>query len=323
MNTLKYIILLFFISIQLFGQFPGAAGTLGSTAMHKDSSAFVAWANNCTVLRGYQDISNPTLGHTDIGDNTSATNNAGEHGVVSLGDGGIAILTFQNPISNGVGFDFAVFENAFDDYFLELAFVEVSSDGINFFRFPATSTTQTNTQIGPWDYVGDPTKINNLAGKYKALYGTPFDLQELDGINGLNINAVTHIKIIDVVGSINPLYATYDKNNNAINDPFPTGFPNGGFDLDAVGVINQLSTSINEKEKSVSFLMYPNPAKANQPINVVCDTEIEEISVYKAYGQIVFNGNVNNLKQYEFENGIYFLQIKTKNGLGIQKLIIQ
>lgn len=323
MNTLKYIILLFFISTQLFGQFPGAAGTLGSTAMHKDSSAFVAWANNCTVLRGYQDISNPTLGYTDVGDNTSATNNAGEHGVVSLGDGGIAILTFQNPISNGVGFDFAVFENAFDDYFLELAFVEVSSDGINFFRFPATSTTQTNTQIGPWDYVGDPTKINNLAGKYKALYGTPFDLQELDGINGLNINAVTHVKIIDVVGSINPLYATYDKNNNTINDPFPTGFPNGGFDLDAVGVINQLPTSINEKEKFVSFSMYPNPAKANQAINVFCDNEIEEISVYKAYGQIVFNGNVNDLKQFEFENGIYFVQIKTKNGLGIQKLIIQ
>jgi hypothetical protein len=115
---------------------------------------------------------------------------------------GSAILTFQNPISNGTGFDFAIFENSFNDVFLELAFVEVSSDGVNYIRFPATSNTQTTTQIGPFDNTGDATKLNNLSGKYRAQYGTPFDLQELTGNPLLNINAITHIKIIDVVGSI-------------------------------------------------------------------------------------------------------------------------
>jgi len=59
------------------------------------------------------------------------------------------------------GFDFAVFENSFNDSFLELAFVEVSSDGINFVRFPATSNTQTDVQITGFGTI-DPTYINNL-----------------------------------------------------------------------------------------------------------------------------------------------------------------
>ena len=36
-----------------------------------------------------------------------------------VGDGGSAILTFDTPIANGPGFDFAVFENGFSDTFLE------------------------------------------------------------------------------------------------------------------------------------------------------------------------------------------------------------
>ena len=45
---------------------------------------------------------------------------------VSLGDGGYAVVTFDKPITNGPGYDFAVFENGLNDSFLELAFVVVS-----------------------------------------------------------------------------------------------------------------------------------------------------------------------------------------------------
>ena len=40
------------------------------------------------------------------------------------------------------------------------------------------------------------------------------------------------------VGSINPLYATYDSLGNMVNDPWPTNGASSGCDLDAVGVIN-------------------------------------------------------------------------------------
>ncbi|MEZ4549679.1 MAG: hypothetical protein R2874_04140 [Desulfobacterales bacterium] len=51
---------------------------------------------------------------------------------VVLGRGGSIILTFDPPVENGEGWDFAVFENSFNDFNLELAFVEVSSNGTDF-----------------------------------------------------------------------------------------------------------------------------------------------------------------------------------------------
>lgn len=321
----KTLVLAFMLLLQkfLFSQFPGPVGTAGSTAIHKDSSIFVAWASACKVQRGYQDIANPNLGKASFGDSSLALGAAGSNGVVSLGDGGFAIVTFQNPIRNGEGFDFAIFENSFSDVFLELAFVEVSSDGINYFRFPATSNTQTTAQIGPFDNASDATKLNNLAGKYRALYGTPFDLQELSGVNGLDVNHITHIKIIDAVGSINPLFATYDINNNSINDPFPTAFASGGFDLDAVGVIHQQPTARIQKNNAVQFHIYPNPLLQNQKLTIQGNENIIEIEIKNAAGVIVKKLSPKELIHMEFKSGLYFLQITTVKGVAQSKLIVK
>jgi hypothetical protein len=167
-------------------------------------------------------------------------NNAG---VLSLGDAGSIILGFAQPITNGAGYDFAVFENGFTSgslAYLELAFVEVSSNGADFFRFNATSLTPTATQIGSFGLL-DATNLNNLAGKYVGSFGTPFDLGELAGTSPLlGVNNVQFVRLIDVVGTINPLYATLDGQGNIVNDPWPTAFGSSGFDLDAVGVLNQV-----------------------------------------------------------------------------------
>jgi hypothetical protein len=56
----------------------------------------------------------------------------------------------------------------------------------------------------------------------------------------LDIGSVTHVRIVDVVGSISPLFGTRDASGRLINDPFATPFASGGFDLDGVGVINQV-----------------------------------------------------------------------------------
>ncbi|MBN8702286.1 MAG: T9SS C-terminal target domain-containing protein [Bacteroidetes bacterium] len=224
-------------------QYAPAVGIPGTTAMHKDSSLFVGWATNCTIQPGFQDISSVSLGYAAAGDSSFAVGVAGANATVSLGDGGAATVTFMQPIFNGQGFDFAVFENSFSDSFLELAFVEVSSDGTNYFRFPSHSLTDTTTQVGTFGTL-DPTKINNLAGKYRAMYGTPFDLEELPDTNLLDKNSITHVRIVDVVGSVNAMYASYDSYGNKVNDPWPTPFPSGGFDLDAVGVIHQKGTGL-------------------------------------------------------------------------------
>ena len=132
-----------------------------------------------------------------------------------------------------------MFENSFNDNFLELAFVEVSSDGENFVRFRASSLTDATTQVGSNGSV-DPTMLNNLAGKYRVGYGTPFDLEELRGKAGLDIDHVTHVRIVDVVGTIDPQYATRDWKGRIVNDPYPTNdtvWGSGGFDLTGVAVL--------------------------------------------------------------------------------------
>ncbi len=244
MNKAIFMILIllgFMSSFAIAGPYAPAAGQAGSTAIYKDDSAFVAWASGCDVVRGLMDISDPSKGYASYGSADKALGKAvgDSYDVVSLGDGGYATLTFNAPIYDGPGWDFAVFENGFSDTYLELAFVEVSSDGVNFFRFDSVSLTQTNTQVGGFASL-DTTNIHNLAGKYRQGYGTPFDLSELDGIAGLDINNVTHIRIVDVVGCIQDAYCTYDSLGHKINDPWPTPFSSGGFDLDAVGVIHQI-----------------------------------------------------------------------------------
>ena len=54
-------------------QFAGPVGTPGTTAMHKDSSAFVNWANNAQLDLGLIDISNPFSGLASSGDAISPT----------------------------------------------------------------------------------------------------------------------------------------------------------------------------------------------------------------------------------------------------------
>ena len=80
-------------------------------------------------------------------------------------------------------------------------------------------------------------EINNLAGKYESNYGTPFDLEELSKIPEIDVTKITHVRIIDVIGTLSNNYATRDSKGRKINDQYPTQFPSGGFDLDAVGVI--------------------------------------------------------------------------------------
>ncbi|MCB9082508.1 MAG: DUF4465 domain-containing protein [Lewinellaceae bacterium] len=232
-------------------------------AFPADSAAFVAWATGIDLQRGWQNIAQPDSGYASAGLPDAALGRPGENGTVSLGDGGIATLTFAQPITDGPGADFAVFENGFPasgGYFLELAFVEVSSDGENFVRFPAYSLVDTSAQLGAFGTMR-PEQLVNLAGKFPARLGTPFDLRVLEGRPGLDISRITHVRLIDVVGSLDPAFASYDASGRPINDPWPTAFPSSGFDLDAVGVIHQsLVSATQQPNPATAIRVWPNPA---------------------------------------------------------------
>ena len=222
-------LLLLASSIAAAGPYPGEAGTPGSTAIHKDSPLFVNWANGHSSYTPGTDVD--TIWKTPLKAYAKAEGTTMD--IVCLGNGGTITLFFPLPIRDATGADFAVFENALSDYFLELAFVEVSSNGTNFFRFPTASLTP-----GPVGAFGDvyPDEIDGFAGKYKQGYGTPFDLATLAASPLLDKQNIRYVRIVDIIGS----GATKDSSTpgRPIYDPTPT-IGSGGFDLDAIGVIHQ------------------------------------------------------------------------------------
>lgn len=211
------------------GPYPAAAGQAGSTAIHKSSARFVNWANQVVSYQPGSSVD------TVWQNTTKACGPPGNdvYDILCLGNGGSVTMGFPHPIRNDSGADFAVFENAFSDYFIELAFVEVSSDGVHFHRFPTTSLWEDPVgQFGDLYY--DPTWIDGFAGKYAVGYGTPFDLDSLPDSPTLDKQNIRFIRLIDIIGNGN----TKDSAGRPIYDPTPT-VGSGGFDLDAIGVIHQ------------------------------------------------------------------------------------
>ncbi len=243
------------------GPYAPPAGQEGSTAISMDDTAIVGWATGYEdLVRGPVDIDDPegTLASYGTAENALGQAVGNSYDVVSLGDGGQITLTFDTPISNGAGADFAVFENGFSDTFLELAYVEVSSNGEDFFRFDSVSLTPTDTQVGGFGSL-DATNLYDLAGKYRQGYGTPFDLDELADVSPLlDVTQVTHVRIVDVVGSITEVdgNATWspslDSEGNIINDPYATAFSSGGFDLEAVAVLHSADVTLEDVGASLA-----------------------------------------------------------------------
>ncbi len=314
--------MIFFISVQVIAQFAPPAGEPGTTAIHADSTVFIAWASSCSIERAWINIADTSLGKVSVGSIDLALGKA-DFSIISLGDGGRSTLGFNVAIVNGSGPDFAVFENGFDDFFLELAFVEVSSDGEQFFRFPATSLTQTEEQIESFGTL-EAQELNNLAGKYRGGYGVPFDLEELLQIEELNVNHIVAVRIADVVGSINDEYASFDSEGNKVNDPWPTPFDSGGFDLDAVGVIyNEESNDITDIPGEPGILIYPNPFTNN--LFISAKIRIIRVRIFDHVGSIVADIKTDSeqikLQTTPWLPGLYFMQITSKEGTEIHKLI--
>mgnify|MGYP004512331185 CR=1 FL=1 len=309
------------------------AGTAGTTAISKDSPLFKSWANGCTVVRGLQQINGTTGAYANAGTDTNGTGIA-NGSVVSLGDGGTATVTFSKAIANGSGFDFAIFENGFASgssgkAYLELAFVEVSSDGVNFFRFPShneypSNYIQNSTDAGgPGFATMDARYLNNFAGKYIGSYGTPFDLSDLPDNALLDKSKITHVKIIDVVGTNADGYKTFDSFGNVAVDPFPTPFASSGFDLDAVGVINEAAV-LSAAESTVADLkisIYPNPASDFIIINAKKEVTVK---IYSISGALVKQGKTMHQRMNisDLQNGNYIVQIGSDGEQQKLKLII-
>jgi hypothetical protein len=233
-------------------------GNPAATILNPELRAWAATVEQYAPAPGLIPLnSDPTKGLGPIGTTSDGqTASLGDLDATQIAAGavpGSVTLGFATPFANGSGWDLAVFENAFaffppneDKWFAELAYVEVSSDGSNYARFPSVSLTTPETLFVPdfgtgplRDFAGiDPTDTHNLAGVHSGLVGTPFDLAELEThplvVGGeLDLQAVRFVRLVDVPGNGSFL----DSLGNGILDTWVTTdlqFGNGGFDLDAV-----------------------------------------------------------------------------------------
>ena len=235
------------------------AGPYNEAGIAHTDARIVGWAHGyLNLIRGPMDIDNPGLGNASFGvpENAVGAADCDYVNVVSLGDGGEITMVFSPPITNGPGADFAVFENGFPSggyLFAELAFVEVSTNGIAFARFPSVSLTP--APIEGYDIL-DPSDVHNLAGKHPGgnIYpcqGTPFDLSALAGnplvtSGQVNLAQISYVRVVDVIGD----GSTHDAASPAhpVYDPFPTVLAQGGFDLQAVAVLNEFDCPDSDED---------------------------------------------------------------------------
>lgn len=224
---------------------PGIAGST-STARAAADAGLLGWAT------GYTDY----VPGADVSASFQTPANAvGPYStsIVVLGNNGRITLTFDTPIVDGAGDDFAVFENGFTQnatselLFTELAYVEVSTNGADFVRFDSAS--RQTTAPGGFGFQ-DPQLLGGLAGKDPGGWGTVFDLSALTNeaavrSGAVDLSDIRYVRLRDVVGA-----ADYPAAGDLYNDSFgrqildahpTTG--SGGFDLRAVGVLNQATVS--------------------------------------------------------------------------------
>ena len=122
-------------------------------------------------------VTNSNMDIVTLGDMDQAEIDAYDAGTLGYGPGEVT-FTFDMPIVNGDGADFAAFENGFisaggagvaGEIFAELGYVEVSSNGTHFARFASDSLTP--DLVGAYG-TADPTDVYNLVGKHCNAYGS-------------------------------------------------------------------------------------------------------------------------------------------------------
>ncbi|KAA3596583.1 MAG: T9SS C-terminal target domain-containing protein [Calditrichaeota bacterium] len=267
---------------------------------------------------GQNFLPNNVLGNPDS-TATPFLPSASENQILSLGEGGEIILGFfTNPIVDGSGVDFTVFENVFyvlgneNDPFKETAFVSVSKDGTNFYEFPFDAQTLQGL-AGT-----EPTFGNENPQDPSVSGGNSFDLQTV------GLDTAYFVKLVDT--------------DNAVVDG-SMNFAGGDFDLDAVVAVNFVgqTTEISSNDfepKKVSFKLseaFPNPTNAQVNFEIDNFKGDGKASVYNVLGELIFqekfsrNGNskfswnAKNSFNAEVSSGVYFFKVENSEGFETRK----
>ncbi len=78
-------------------------------------------------------------------------------------------------------------------------------------------------------------------------------------------------------------------------------------------------TGVNEPTVSDNIYLYPNPTTG---IFTIEGNNILKIEIFNTAGKEIYNGHLTTVNLEEYQKGIYFVSIKTENGVFIKKIIL-
>ncbi len=235
-------------------------------AIARNDSRIVEWADQIDPSRTHF----APRGSTSI-NQTGGFNSLGDLNAAEIAAGvapGFLTVTFPTGIRNGNGADFVVFENGFltgrpnvngvVGLFAEFAYVDVSTNGIDFARFPSISLND-----GPLDATFgaafasyDVTNVYNLAGKHASGFGTPFNLDDLLDheyvLSGaVDLENIQYVRLFDIPGN----GSFTDSLGNPIYDNWLT-VGSGGFDF----ILGNATIGMNGGVGVINVAAVPEPS---------------------------------------------------------------
>lgn len=163
---------------QRFGRAACAAGLFvltGSLAQAQFATTVVDYSPGTLGAGESSTTANILGGPVGGGVSTGSTD------ILSLGEGGSVTVGFGVTITDGPGVDFTVYENAivFGDVFAEVFFVEVSTNGTDFARFPTSYVGPQN----PGDFTLMPIGTYDGFGGHQPVLTNIFDAMPVDPLD--------------------------------------------------------------------------------------------------------------------------------------------
>jgi hypothetical protein len=102
---------------------------------------------------------------------------------------------------------------------------------------------------------------------------------------------------------------------------------NGCSFSDTINISFAVCTSIKENAEETNYSVYPNPAADGFEISGLEANRNNEVDIVNALGQIIYSTKSNTpslkIETADYENGIYFLRVKTSSSVDTIKICIK
>jgi len=85
-------------------------------------------------------------------------------------------------------------------------------------------------------------------------------------------------------------------------------------------VCNNVISGIDDDFLNNRISIFPNPTTGN--LNIETDLKIEEIEIYNTAGRLLQKEKITSFELENQEAGVYFLKIKTSDGVGVKRILV-